>query len=65
MQPTLQQEKKVMKTSCMSIRLARPEDAKTLLEIYAYYVKETAISFETEVPSVEEFKFRIEEILKK
>ena len=54
-----------MKTSCMSIRLARPEDAKNLLEIYAYYVKETAISFETEVPSVEEFKFRIEEILKK
>jgi len=49
----------------MSIRLARPEDAKNLLEIYAYYVKETAISFETEVPSVEEFKFRIEEILKK
>ena len=54
-----------MKTSWMSIRLARPEDAKNLLEIYAYYVKETAISFETEVPSVEEFKFRIEEILKK
>ena len=53
-----------MKTSCMSIRLARPEDAKKLLEIYAYYVEETAISFETEVPSVEEFKLRIEEILK-
>ena len=54
----------MMKTSCMSIRLARPEDAKKLLEIYAYYVEETAISFETEVPSVEEFKLRIEEILK-
>ena len=54
-----------MKTSCMSIRLARPEDAKNLLEIYAYYVTDTAISFETEVPSEEEFKFRIEEILKK
>lgn len=53
-----------MKTSNMSIRLANSDDAKNLLEIYAYYVEETAISFETEVPSVEEFKSRIEEILK-
>lgn len=53
-----------MKTDDMSIRTVRPEDAKGLLDIYAYYVEETAISFETEVPSVEEFKLRIEEILK-
>ena len=53
-----------MKTNNMSIRTVRPEDAKGLLDIYAYYVEETAISFETEVPSVEEFKIRIEEILK-
>ena len=53
-----------MKTNNMSIRTVRPEDAKNLLDIYAYYVEETAISFETEVPSVEEFKIRIEEILK-
>ena len=53
-----------MKTDDMSIRTVRPEDAKGLLDIYAYYVEETAISFETEVPSVEEFKIRIEEILK-
>ena len=52
-----------MKTNNMSIRTVRPEDAKNLLDIYAYYVEETAISFETEVPSVEEFKIRIEEIL--
>ena len=54
----------MMKTNNMSIRTVRPEDAKGLLDIYAYYVEETAISFETEVPSVEEFKIRIEEILK-
>ena len=48
----------------ISIRSANPEDAKELLKIYAYYVTDTAISFETEVPSKEEFKLRIEEVLK-
>ncbi|MDU5596332.1 MAG: GNAT family N-acetyltransferase [Lachnospiraceae bacterium] len=48
----------------ISIRFAKPEDAKELLKIYAYYVTDTAISFETEVPSEEKFKLRIEEVLK-
>lgn len=48
----------------ISIRSANPEDAKELLKIYAYYVTDTAISFETEVPSEEEFKLRIDEVLK-
>lgn len=48
----------------ISIRFAKTEDAKELLKIYAYYVTDTAISFETEVPSEEEFKLRIEEVLK-
>ena len=48
----------------ISIRFAKSEDAKELLKIYAYYVTDTAISFETEVPSEEEFKLRIEEVLK-
>lgn len=48
----------------MNIRLATEEDAGTLLEIYAPYVKETAITFEYEVPSLEEFKGRIRETLK-
>ena len=48
----------------ISIRSANPEDAKELLKIYAYYVTDTAISFETEVPSEEKFKLRIEEVLK-
>lgn len=47
------------------IRIATPEDAPALLDIYAPYVEKTAISFEYEVPSVEEFRARIENILKK
>lgn len=41
------------------IRFARPEDAQGLVEIYRPYVETTSISFETEVPSVEEFRRRI------
>lgn len=47
------------------IRIAKPEDAGRLVEIYAPYVKETAITFEYEVPTVEEFEKRIASILKK
>ena len=41
------------------IRPAAPEDAEALLSIYAPYVKHTAITFEYEVPSAEEFRKRI------
>ncbi len=47
----------------MKIRSATVEDAERLLEIYAYYVERTAISFEYDVPSAEEFRRRIEETL--
>ncbi|SDA53909.1 phosphinothricin acetyltransferase [Butyrivibrio sp. INlla18] len=47
------------------IRIATPEDAKELLDIYRYYVENTAITFEYDVPSVEEFRGRIERVLKK
>lgn len=53
-----------MNTS-ITIRMATKADAKELLEIYAPYVKDTAISFEYDVPSVEEFAKRINNILKK
>ena len=43
----------------MRIRSADPEDTVRLLEIYGYYVRNTAISFEYEVPSAEEFTNRI------
>ena len=45
------------------IRTARVEDAGELLKIYAYYVENTAITFEYEVPSLEEFARRIQETL--
>ena len=49
----------------MMIRSARAEDASRLLEIYSYYVENTAISFEIDTPSVSEFRSRIENTLKK
>ena len=47
------------------LRTARPSDAARLVEIYAPYVTDTAITFEYEVPSVEEFRGRIEKTLEK
>lgn len=46
----------------MTIMPVYVSDAKELLSIYAPYVTDTAISFEYEVPSVDEFKKRIEDI---
>ena len=48
-----------------TIRLATPEDAPALLAIYEPYVRQTAITCEYEVPSVEEFAGRIERTLKR
>ncbi len=47
------------------IRMATTADTERLLEIYSYYVTDTAITFEYEIPSVEEFRTRIENVLKK
>ncbi len=49
----------------MMIRYADADDAEKLLEIYSYYVLNTAISFEYTVPSVDEFRERINNTLKK
>lgn len=43
----------------MEIQNVTIEDAEELLDIYAPYVKYTAITFEYDVPSVEEFRQRI------
>lgn len=43
----------------LSLRIASPSDAAKILEIYAPYVTNTVISFEYEVPSLEEFTERI------
>ena len=49
----------------IKIRMAVPEDAGELLEIYRPYVEDTAVSFEYVVPSLEEFEGRIRKVLTK
>ncbi len=49
----------------IKLRLATPQDADALLEIYAPYVKQTAISFEYDVPRAAEFAERIEQTLQR
>ncbi|MDD6666887.1 MAG: GNAT family N-acetyltransferase [Lachnospiraceae bacterium] len=49
----------------IQIRPASPEDAADLLEIYRYYVEKTAITFEWETPSLDEFRGRIEKTLER
>ena len=46
----------------MEIERVTTADAEELLEIYAPYVRETAISFEYEVPTLSEFSERIARI---
>lgn len=48
----------------IKIRAARVEDAQELLNIYAYYVLNSALTFEYEVPSLENFQNRIANTLK-
>jgi phosphinothricin acetyltransferase len=47
------------------IRTASVDDAAELLEIYRPYVENTAVSFEYEVPSLNEFEERIQNTLQK
>ncbi|MHB1653812.1 MAG: arsinothricin resistance N-acetyltransferase ArsN1 family B [Desulfitobacteriaceae bacterium] len=47
----------------MLMRLAGVSDAQEILNIYAPYVENTAITFETEIPSRNEMEARIELIL--
>lgn len=51
-------------TQLYCIRPATPADAKDILAIYAYYVENTAVTFECKVPTLEEFTARIENTLK-
>jgi phosphinothricin acetyltransferase len=57
-------EGRIMNAS-VTIRMATKSDVKEILEIYAPYIKDTAISFEYDIPSVEEFAERINNILKR
>lgn len=49
----------------VSIRIASPDDAEKLLAIYAPYVEKTAITFEYDVPTVHEFRKRMEQTLER
>lgn len=49
----------------IQVRKATVYDAEQILGIYEPYVINTAITFEYDVPSLEEFRDRIENILKK
>jgi len=49
----------------IKISVAAPSDAAEMLEIYSYYVDNTAISFEYTPPTTAEFAQRIEKTLKK
>ncbi|MGQ7498966.1 GNAT family N-acetyltransferase [Streptococcus suis] len=49
----------------INIRSAQIEDSADLVAIYAPYVETTAITFETEVPTVSDFASRIKKTLEK
>lgn len=42
--------------------MAETSDAEALLRVYAPYIEKTAVTFEYEVPTIEEFRERIEKI---
>lgn len=46
--------------SSFKVRVATKNDAEAIRDIYAPYIETTAISFEREVPSVDEIRTRIE-----
>ena len=58
-------EENLVKEENVVIRVAAVEDAEKLLQIYAPYVINTAITFEYEVPTIQEFRKRICHILKR
>jgi phosphinothricin acetyltransferase len=42
-----------------TIRIAKQDDTASVLSIYAPYIQKTSFTFETEVPSIQEFQERI------
>ena len=49
----------------IEVRDATEKDAESILEIYDYYVRNTAITFEYDTPSLEEFRERMRKIMRK
>lgn len=54
-----------MNRNQLLIRVAAFHDAEAILAIYAPYVEKTAITFEYDVPSLEEIKIRMKNTLRK
>ncbi len=48
-----------------TIRPATLEDAGRILEIYSYYVTDTAVTFEYDIPSPEEFRGRMQDVMER
>ena len=46
-----------------TIRLATLDDAEKILAIYSKYIKNTTITFEVEVPTLEAFQTRMKNIM--
>lgn len=49
----------------IAIREATMDDAKRILEIYDYYVQNTAITFEYDTPSINEFRERMSKTMQR
>lgn len=49
----------------IKLRPATEADAEVLLNIYSYYVTDTAVTYEWDVPTVEEFRNRIKNVTAK
>lgn len=47
------------------LRLVNPSDAKAILDIYGPYIQNTSLTFETEVPTVNDFAKRVKKYLEK
>jgi len=54
-----------MKEATITYRIATTDDAQAIQEIYRYYVEHTFITFDFDVPSVEEFTHRIAHTLER
>ena len=51
-----------MENSNVRIRIARPDDAQAIHDIYQYYVENSVVTFDYETPTVEEWEERIPRI---
>jgi L-amino acid N-acyltransferase YncA len=47
----------------VEVRMAAPSDAQGILDIYAPHIRESFCTFESEVPSLEQFSHRIEKTI--